>query len=107
MGLLREALHVLMEGVPRSIEIGEVGRRLARIEGVLNVHDLHIWNISSGRMALSAHVELTDLHSWPRILDESREVLSERYGIDHVTLQPEMNGPASASEKRVIKVVRR
>jgi cobalt-zinc-cadmium efflux system protein len=105
IGLLREALHVLMEGVPRNLELEEVGKELARVPGVLSVHDLHIWNISSGRMALSAHVELESLDLWPAILERSRRVLYERYGIDHVTLQPEIAG--GPGERRVIKIMTR
>jgi cobalt-zinc-cadmium efflux system protein len=90
LGLLRDALHVLMEGVPRQLQLPEVGRTLARVSGVHGVHDLHIWNISTGQVALSAHVELTDLTQWPAVLDHSRRMLLERFGIDHVTLQPEL-----------------
>jgi len=107
IGLLREALHVLMEGVPRNVSLEEVGRALARVPGVLSVHDLHIWNISSGRMALSAHVELGSLEQWPAILEASRHVLNERYGIDHVTLQPEIGGPTGRGERQVIKILTR
>jgi cobalt-zinc-cadmium efflux system protein len=89
IGLLREALHVLMEGVPRSVKLEEVGKAIARITGVRSVHDLHIWNISSGRVALSAHLDVDDLSRWPTMLKEARHVLEERFGIDHVTLQPE------------------
>ena len=53
--LLREALHVLMEGVPRGDPLEEVGARSRDCQGVRSVHDLHVWNISSGRVALSAH----------------------------------------------------
>jgi len=90
--LLREALHVLMEGVPMSVDLEEVGRSIARIRGVVNVHDLHIWNISSGRAALSAHVELTGLDCWPAVLQQARELLRKSYAIEHVTLQPEIAG---------------
>ena len=107
VGLLREALHVLMEGVPRNLKLEEVGRHLARVPGVLGVHDLHIWNISSGRMALSAHVDLQSLERWPAILEQSRRALEERYGIDHVTLQPEVGGTPGQGEKRVIKIMTR
>jgi cobalt-zinc-cadmium efflux system protein len=106
IGLLREALHVLMEGVPRNVKLEEVGIHLARVPGVLSVHDLHIWNISSGRMALSAHVALESLAQWPAILEHSRAALLERYGIDHVTLQPEIAGQGQG-EQRVIKVMTR
>jgi cobalt-zinc-cadmium efflux system protein len=99
LSLLREALHVLMEGVPRRLQLPDVGRALARVPGVHGVHDLHIWNISTGQVALSAHVEVQDLTRWPAVLDQSRRILLERFGIDHVTLQPELS---PASPKRAI-----
>jgi cobalt-zinc-cadmium efflux system protein len=68
MHLLREALHVLMEGVPAAIRLEEVEHALARLPGVRSVHDLHVWNISSGRVALSAHMELSGLECWPQVL---------------------------------------
>jgi cobalt-zinc-cadmium efflux system protein len=92
--LLRDALHVLMEGVPRSLQLEDVGIALARIPEVRDVHDLHIWLIASGQVALSAHVKLDALEHWPRILEEARRVLDQRFGIRHVTLQPELaTGP--------------
>jgi cobalt-zinc-cadmium efflux system protein len=53
------------------------------------VHDLHVWSLSSQRLALSAHVVLDDLAQWDRILAELRNLLLQRYDIEHVTLQPE------------------
>lgn len=88
--LLREALHVLMEGVPLHLDLEEIGRAMARTEHVQSVHDLHIWTLSSGSIALAAHVLLDDLKDWQRCLDRLREMLHEDYGIDHVTLQPEL-----------------
>ena len=90
--LLRETLHVLMEGVPRAIDLQEVGQALAGIRHVRSVHDLHIWNISSGQVALSAHLELPSLTHWPEILAQARRILLERFTIGHVTLQPELSG---------------
>ncbi len=87
--LLSEAMHVLLEGVPLDIDIREVGRNLAALKGVVSVHDLHIWTLSSGKIALSAHLDLKSLEDWPRILLQARQLLSERHGIGHVTLQPE------------------
>jgi cobalt-zinc-cadmium efflux system protein len=107
IGLLREALHVLMEGVPRSVKLEEVGKAIARTPGVRSVHDLHIWNISSGRVALSAHLDVDDLSAWPTMLDQARHVLEERFGIDHVTLQPEVRGPAGHGRPEVVKIFAR
>jgi cobalt-zinc-cadmium efflux system protein len=106
-GLLRDALHVLMEGVPRSLRLEEVGRALARVAEVRDVHDLHIWQISSGRVALSAHLRVASLERWPQILDDARAVLAQRFGIEHVTLQPELGGANGGEPPAVIRLVRR
>lgn len=91
--LLREATHVLMEGVPLHLDLAAVGASLARVPGVRSVHDLHIWTLASGTLALSAHVVLEnarDFNPWPRVLADMRALLHDRYGIEHVTLQPEL-----------------
>ena len=87
--LLREALHVLMEGVPLHLDLAEIETAMGGMQGVSSVHDVHIWTLSSGVVALSAHVVLRDLHGWMHVLPAMREMLNERYGINHVTLQPE------------------
>ncbi len=87
--LAREAIHTLMEGVPGRMSIAEVGRRMAGVEGVLDVHDLHIWSMDSRRPALSAHVTVSDLSAWPRQLVELRAVLEREFSIGHATLQVE------------------
>ncbi len=89
LSLLAEALHVLMEGVPAHLDLSAVGRAMAGVAGARSVHDLHIWTLSSGTVALSAHVLVDDLLAWPRVLAETRELLHDRFGIEHVTLQPE------------------
>ena len=88
--LLREAMRVLMEGVPLHIDLPEVGTAIAgEDKNVISVHDLHIWSLSSGVIALSAHVVVKDLSEWDKLLTHIREMLDERFGIKHVTLQPE------------------
>lgn len=89
LGLLREVLHVIMEGVPRYINLPEVGQVMATVNNVKSVHDLHIWTLSSGMVALSAHVVITDMGQWQGILTALRNLLHDQYAIDHVTLQPE------------------
>lgn len=91
--LLREAVHVLMEGVPPQVRLDDVGHDLASLDGVARVHDLHIWMLSSGSIALSAHLEIRSLPDWPAILDTARQVMDARHGIRHVTLQPEVPAP--------------
>jgi cobalt-zinc-cadmium efflux system protein len=88
--LLREALHILMEGVPLGLDLQSVGIALAQTPGVQTVHDLHIWTLSSGKIALSAHLEIHALQDWLGILHSARELLQSRFDIDHVTLQPEL-----------------
>lgn len=105
--LLRDALHVLMEGVPRFLRLDEVGRVLAQLPEVREVHDLHIWHISSGQIALSAHIRVDKLDGWPLLLSQARRLLHERFGIEHVTLQPEVGGTGGYVEQSVIRLVRR
>lgn len=88
--LLREVVHVLMEGVPLGIRLDAVGHDLAALKGVTRVHDLHVWTLSSGSVALSAHLEIRRLEDWPAILDAARHAMDTRHGIRHVTLQPEV-----------------
>ena len=86
--LLREVLRALMEGVPAHLSVEQIGRILATVQGVRSVHDLHIWTLSSNRVALSAHLVVETLEKWPQILSEAKHVLHHQ-GIEHVTLQPE------------------
>ncbi len=88
--LLREAVHVLMEGVPQNVQLNAVGRDLAALDGVHRVHDLHVWTLSSGSIALSAHLEIRSLDDWPVLLATARHALDAQHGIRHVTLQPEV-----------------
>lgn len=99
--ILRDALHVLMEGVPPTLELGAIGRALATVPGVTRVHDLHVWSIVPGSVALSAHLEIEDLQRWPEILAAAASMLQQRYGVGHVTLQPETPGQAVTSVVRL------
>ena len=101
--VLREAFHVLMEGVPPPIELAAIGGALAAVPGVREVHDLHVWSIAPGRVALSAHLEIGDLQRWPVILTEATTMLQSRYSIGHVTLQPEVAGWRGAAVVRVLR----
>jgi len=90
MSLLRTALGVVMERVPVRLDLEDVRSAMNRVDGVVEIHDLHIWQISSERVALSAHVVMEDLAAWPDLLDRINEMLLARFGIDHPTLQPEL-----------------
>lgn len=87
--LLRESLRILMEGVPSHIDIEKVSNKLSTIDGVLRIHDLHIWTLSSGSVALSAHVNIHEISSWEKILKKLMHTLEHDFHIHHVTLQPE------------------
>ena len=85
--LLRDSTNVLLEATPRGIDAEEVGRKMVTAEGVEEVHDLHIWTITSGFSALSAHVlvgQSDDCHARRRDLED---LLLREYGIEHTTLQ--------------------
>jgi cobalt-zinc-cadmium efflux system protein len=100
--LLRDTLHVLMEGVPASIELAAIGKALAEVQDVISVHDLHVWSITPRNVALSAHLEISSMTAWPDILKASRGLLHDRFGIEHVTLQPEQ--PAGHDAVAVVRV---
>jgi cobalt-zinc-cadmium efflux system protein len=88
--VLKESYHFLMEGVPHHINYVQVGKDLQAIDGVLAVHDLHIWEMSPGHPALIGHVEVHDMQNWPITMEKINTMLLEKYEIDHVTLQPEI-----------------
>lgn len=88
--LLRETVAVLMEGAPGDIDVDEVRNALNGVEGVASAHDLHVWTITSGMVALSAHVVAADdRRPAGELLDRLRRMLVDRFGIDHVTIQIE------------------
>ncbi len=92
VGLVRQAVHVLLEAVPEHIDLVEVFGAMKTIDGVQEVHDLHVWTISHSLHALSAHLVVrldggTAEHD--AILAAARGLLHERFGIDHATLQIE------------------
>jgi cobalt-zinc-cadmium efflux system protein len=94
--LLRESVDVLLEAAPRGIVIADVRRAMDAMPGVEGVHDLHVWTVTSGLTALSAHVETANLASWETCMTALATMLRERFGIAHATLQPEL--PRSTSD---------
>jgi cobalt-zinc-cadmium efflux system protein len=85
--LLRDAGRVLLEGAPAGIDPQAIGRALASEPGVVEVHDLHIWEVTSGFPALAAHVLVPSGDDCHMVRRRLQEVLAERFGIQHVTLQ--------------------
>ncbi|MBX9902252.1 MAG: cation diffusion facilitator family transporter [Burkholderiaceae bacterium] len=89
--VLIESYHFLMEGVPHHIDYLQIGVDLENIDGVVSVHDLHVWDMSPGHPALIGHLEVKDLSAWPLIMSNVKTLLLQKYKIDHVTLQPEVH----------------
>ena len=87
--LLSESVEVLMEGTPSGIDPDRVRESLRAIRGVQAVHDLHVWSITSGQVALSAHVEVDGVRPDRDVLPDLCAALREEFGITHVTLQLE------------------
>lgn len=87
--LLRDAAHVLLEGVPLDMDLADIGRGMAGVEGVESIHDLHVWSVSSGEVSLSAHVIIEDMGRWEAVYQGLKAQLHDAYGIVHITLQPE------------------
>lgn len=87
--LLAESVSVLMESAPRGIDVDKVREAMGQIPGVLAVHDLHVWTITTGLDSLSAHVVTADGQSHVKLLTELRAMLHRQFGIDHVTIQIE------------------
>jgi len=87
--LLREALDILMEAAPAHIDVPEIHREIAALPGVEAVHDLHVWTITSGLVALSGHVVAADEQPHGPLLQLVCDHLNDRFGIDHATIQIE------------------
>jgi cobalt-zinc-cadmium efflux system protein len=91
--LLREAGAVLLEAAPPGLDVDEVRRHLGEVDGVVDVHDLHAWTITSGMPALSAHVTVTDdalaVRGVGRILDDLAHCVDDCFAIEHATFQVE------------------
>lgn len=87
--VLREATHVLLEGVPEHMDVTDIGQRMREQPGVVALHDLHVWTLGSQDYALSAHVLLDDrrISEATAVLRDLERLLLERYAIRHVTLQ--------------------
>jgi cobalt-zinc-cadmium efflux system protein len=94
--VLRDSVHILLEGTPRGMDVRGLAQRMSGMEGVVDIHDLHVWTITSGFVALSAHVLVQpgdDCHARRRELER---MLAEEYGIEHTTLQVDHASPASS-----------
>ena len=93
-GILRESGHILLEGLPRNMDLQRVARALLAIEGVEEVHDIHIWTLGPELNALSCHVRIPDMHmdGCERLLGRMRSLLAHDFNITHTTIQFERAG---------------
>jgi cobalt-zinc-cadmium efflux system protein len=99
--LLRDSVNILLERPPRELDANEVGNKMVGVKGVEEVHDLHIWTITSGFPALAAHVLVgndEDCHERRRELEK---VIYREFGIEHTTLQVDHVGDHAAEDKRI------
>jgi cobalt-zinc-cadmium efflux system protein len=89
--IVRSSTHILLEGAPSELDMREILKTLKQLDGVIDVHDLHVWTISTGMDALSGHVVVRDqmLSVSSKLLSEINKVLAERYNITHTTIQLE------------------
>jgi cobalt-zinc-cadmium efflux system protein len=94
MGILRESGHILLEGLPREMELASVAHRILNVQGVQEVHDVHIWTLGADEHALSCHVRIPDMHmaESEKLLASIRECLAQGFGIHHTTIQFERAG---------------
>ncbi|NQX59594.1 cation diffusion facilitator family transporter [Paenibacillus qinlingensis] len=88
-GVLKSTLHILMEGTPSSVSMDSVKQVLEGIEGVIDVHDLHVWTITSGIEAMSCHLLIKDDRDSQDILQQGITVIEKQFGITHATIQIE------------------
>ena len=98
-GILSESGHILLEGLPRNIQLDDVATAVLRVGGVQEVHDIHIWTLGTNLRALSCHVRIPDMHmeESEKILANIKEIMARDFHIGHTTIQFERAGlPAEA-----------
>ncbi|ASK61227.1 cation-efflux pump [Virgibacillus phasianinus] len=87
----KDAIHVLMEGTPKNVDLDDIIQTMEKVQGILGIHDLHVWSITSGQNALSCHAVVDgklSIHDSQRLLQSIEKTLEEK-GIGHVTIQME------------------
>ncbi len=91
-GIIRETLHILLEGTPKTVDLAEIRTAMRGINGVLDVHDLHIWSLTSQSHALASHVQVNEMSlvDCEAVLDRMNHQLRDHFGIHHTTIQLEV-----------------
>jgi cobalt-zinc-cadmium efflux system protein len=90
-GILKDAIDILLEATPRDVDVQAMVKDIAQVEGVLGVHDIHVWSLTQSLRTMSAHILTDDLHIsvGADIQHQINEMLYHRYNITHATLQLE------------------
>lgn len=94
----REVLAVLGQHAPQGMALDDVTAALSRVDGVVDVHDLHVWTLTSGMQVATAHLVAAEPGTLPAVLDAARAVLRDEFGVAHATLQVEPRTGAGCSE---------
>lgn len=99
--LVKQSVNVLLEATPAHLNIVQITQAMRRIDGVQDVHDLHLWTITTGMEAMSGHIIVDQLSQGPAILVALNQLLSDRFGIVHTTfqLEPRQHACAMASDR--------
>ena len=100
--LLKQTSEVLMERVPAHLDYAAIGKALASVPGVRDVHDLHVWSMGAAQVALSAHMGVVSGDAWPAVLAAAQRRMREEFGITHLALQPDWPVGAPGTGRRVI-----
>src|ERR1700692_595931 len=88
IGILRESSHIFLEGRPKEMGVEEVARAILKVDGVMEVHDVHIWSLGGGEIAMSCHARVPDMHldKCESLLTSIKELLAQDFSIGHVTV---------------------
>ena len=108
--IVKETLHILLEGTPRVLDLGEIRAAMQAVGGVVNVHDLHVWSLTSQSHALACHVQVVEMQlaESEAVLERLNHQLRDHYGIHHTTIQievtdcPTVDGCSSPPKAEVV-----
>jgi len=88
--LIRESFHVFMEGAPGHLDLTVIEKAIAEVSGVVEIHDLHVWTITSGFISLSAHLKISRGRNVQEVIRNAHMLVSSRFDVLHTTFQPEI-----------------